>query len=177
MFDHTGNFWFSDLAGQAVYYAKSDGSFVDRAWTGISSPNGVGLSPDGTALYASQTFTRQVLRRRIVSAGRLEPSPNHDIRALLRTGAANADVLLVGLPGGQELDSLAVEADGSVCVATLMESGITVVSPEGVVREKHTLPPALGGDDMRTAFITLSKTGRLIACRWPRPGLRLNFQQ
>ena len=27
---------------------------------------------------------------------------------------------------------------------------------------------------MRTAFITLSGTGRLIAVDWPRPGLALN---
>lgn len=31
-----------------------------------------------------------------------------------------------------------------------------------------------GGADMRTAFITLSGTGRLIAVDWPRPGLALN---
>jgi gluconolactonase len=33
-----------------------------------------------------------------------------------------------------------------------------------------------GGDDLRTAYITLSLTGRLVSCRWPRPGLRLAFQ-
>jgi gluconolactonase len=27
---------------------------------------------------------------------------------------------------------------------------------------------------MRTAFITLSGTGRLVAADWPRPGLALN---
>jgi hypothetical protein len=27
---------------------------------------------------------------------------------------------------------------------------------------------------MRTAYITLSTTGRLISCEWPRRGLRLN---
>jgi len=32
-----------------------------------------------------------------------------------------------------------------------------------------------GGDDLMTAYITLSSTGRLIAVDWPRPGLPLNF--
>jgi len=32
-----------------------------------------------------------------------------------------------------------------------------------------------GGADMRTAYITLSTTGRLVSCQWPRPGLRLNY--
>ena len=31
-----------------------------------------------------------------------------------------------------------------------------------------------GGRDLRTAFITLSWTGRLVAVDWPVPGLRLN---
>jgi gluconolactonase len=30
-----------------------------------------------------------------------------------------------------------------------------------------------GGDDLRTAYVTLSSTGRLVATDWPRPGLRL----
>jgi gluconolactonase len=35
---------------------------------------------------------------------------------------------------------------------------------------------AFGGDDMRTAYITLSGSGRLVSARWPEPGLRLNYQ-
>ena len=32
-----------------------------------------------------------------------------------------------------------------------------------------------GGDDMRTAYITVSGTGRLVACEWETPGLQLAF--
>ena len=32
-----------------------------------------------------------------------------------------------------------------------------------------------GGPDLKTAFITLSNTGRLVAMDWPRPGLALHF--
>jgi gluconolactonase len=32
---------------------------------------------------------------------------------------------------------------------------------------------ALGGLDMRSAWITLSASGRLVKASWPRPGLRL----
>jgi gluconolactonase len=32
-----------------------------------------------------------------------------------------------------------------------------------------------GGADMRDAWITGSATGTLYKCRWPRPGLTLNF--
>ena len=32
-----------------------------------------------------------------------------------------------------------------------------------------------GGADLRTAYVTLSATGRLGALDWGEPGLRLNF--
>ena len=38
-------------------------------------------------------------------------------------------VIVAGLPGYQLFDSLAVDGDGNVCVATLINGGITVISP------------------------------------------------
>lgn len=185
VFDETGNFWFTDLRGNSIYYASPDGRSVERALERVANPNGVGLAPDGSSLYWAQTHTRQVMRRRLLAPGKLRPSPGYGINALLETGSVDPDSLVVGLPGGQELDSLAVEADGSVCVGTLVDSGITVVDPSGGVREKYVLPPDLadgavtnicfGGSDMCTAYLTLSVTGRLVECRWPRPGLPLCF--
>ena len=32
-----------------------------------------------------------------------------------------------------------------------------------------------GGDDLRTAYVTLSATGRLVSTTWPVPGLPLAF--
>jgi gluconolactonase len=32
-----------------------------------------------------------------------------------------------------------------------------------------------GGDDLRTAYATLSGSGRLVSIPWPRPGLKLNY--
>jgi gluconolactonase len=65
-------------------------------------------------------------------------------------------------------------------VATIGHAGITVVAPDGTLVEHvptddaFTTNIAFGGEDMRTAFVTLSGTGRLVSRRWPRPGLRLN---
>jgi gluconolactonase len=84
------------------------------------------------------------------------------------------------LPGQQPLDSLAVEANGSICAATILNGGITIFSPTGEY-EHVAFPDVLttnicfGGPEMRDAYITLSGTGRLVKTRWPRPGLRLNF--
>ena len=55
-----------------------------------------------------------------------------------------------------------------------------VISPEGPVLEHVptgdplTTNLCFGGRDLRTAYITLSGTGRLVAMEWPRPGLALN---
>jgi gluconolactonase len=63
-----------------------------------------------------------------------------------------------------------------------VHGGITVISADGKLvthvpmPERHVTNICFGGADMRTAFITLSGTGRLIAVDdWPIPGLRLNF--
>jgi gluconolactonase len=89
--------------------------------------------------------------------------------------------LLVGLPGMQMFDSLAVDAAGNVCVATLVNGGITIVPPSGEPITHVPMPDPLttnicfGGPDLRTAFITLSATGRLVTTEWVTPGLRLAF--
>ena len=186
VFDDVGNFWFTDLPGKAIFYASPAGSSIECVVDDLTSPNGIGISPDGATLYWAQTYTRQVMRRRLSSPGHVIPSPGYSIHNLIHQGAADPDALLVGLAGGQELDSLAVEANGCVCVGTLLESGITVITPDGKVLEKWVLPDDMydgavtnicfGGTDMQTAYITLSLTGRLISCSWPRPGLRLAFQ-
>ena len=83
--------------------------------------------------------------------------------------------------GSKRFDSLALEANGNICVATLLTGGITVASPDGGVVEFIPLPDIMttnicfGGENMQTAYITLSGAGRLIALDWPRPGLPLHF--
>jgi gluconolactonase len=187
VFDDAGRFWFTDFGGGAIYYAAPDGSSISRAITRLSAPNGIGLSPGGDVLYWAQTHTRQVHRRRLAGPGEVVASPGCETSVLVRGRELDRWSLLVGLPGVEELDSLAVDSSGAVCVGTLIDSGITVVSPEDGSHERYTLPEYLsdgavtnicfGGADLQTAYITCSITGRLISCRWPRPGLRLAFQR
>jgi gluconolactonase len=62
-----------------------------------------------------------------------------------------------------------------------VNGGITAISPDGESLEHMPLPDGLttnicfGGDGLRTAYATLSSTGRLVAFEWPRPGLPLAF--
>jgi gluconolactonase len=82
-------------------------------------------------------------------------------------------------PGRAFFDSLAVQANGDVCVASIAD-GVTTMSPSGTVTQ-IPLPDRMvtnicfGGADMRDAFITMSGVGQLIRMRWPEPGLKLNY--
>lgn len=178
VFDATGGFWFSDLGkgdGNVMHmghvlYARPDGSRITRARDGMLTPNGVGLSPDQRTLYVAETHTSRVWAFAVQSPGVLAPA----------TDLFSAGRVLGPLPGYQLLDSLAVEAGGRVCVATLVNGGITTFDPAGGF--EHTPVPdplttnlCFGGPDLRTAYITASSTGKLYRCRWPRPGLKLAF--
>ena len=78
-------------------------------------------------------------------------------------------------------DGLAVAADGTVWVALAHGGRVAVFSPEG--EEVRSIPVPLpmvtsvcfGGPDLRTAFITLSHSGRLVSCVWPEAGLPLHY--
>jgi gluconolactonase len=177
VFDRTGGFWFTDFGKSyhrhrdhgGLYYAKPDGSAIVEVAYPLISPNGVGLSPDEKTVYVADTFTARLLAFDLSAPGELAPSP------LPLPGRVVGSV-----PGMQYFDSLAVEESGRVCVATLLNGGITVMTPDGPF--EHVAMPDLfptnicfGGADRRDAYITLSGTGRLGKVRWPRPGLRLNF--
>jgi len=177
VFDKQGGFWFTDHGCStpdgrkhgALHYARADGSMVTRAREHMISPNGIGLSPDETVVYVADTQLGRLWAYDLTGPGEMAPNP----------GFAPGRVVC-NLPGYQLLDSLAVEASGKVCVATIINGGITAFDPDGSV-EHYPVPDLIttnicfGGGDMRTAWITASATGKLYRAKWPRPGLRLNF--
>jgi gluconolactonase len=177
VFDKQGGFWFSDHGCStpegrkfgALHYAKTDGSHISRQRDHIISPNGVGLSPDEKLVYAADTQLGRLWAFDIAEPGVLAPP----------AGFAPGRVIC-NLPGYQLLDSLAVEAGGKVCVATIINGGITAFDPDGSI-EHFAVPDLIctnicfGGRDMMDAWITASATGKLYKARWPRPGLKLNF--
>lgn len=179
VFDSQGGFWFTDHGSRkkwtsdftGIHYAKADGSSIRTVVFPVESPNGIGLSPDGTRVYWAETHTGRIFYRNIVAPGEVEPASSID-----------PTWCLYGLPGLQLLDSLAVDGDGNVCVATILNGGITVISPAGellghiATGDLVTTNICFGGSDMHTAYITCSSTGRLVSMRWPVAGLRLNYQ-
>lgn len=173
VFDERGGFWFTDHGtgnrDGGLFYARPDGSGIICWKDNQVSPNGVGLSPDQKTVYVADTQPRKVWAFELSAPGELAERPSRP------------DGLLVELPEHNLLDSLAVETGGKICVGTLMNGGITVCDPDGSfehypVPDPMTTNICFGGTDMRDAYLALSSTGRLGKVRWPRPGLKLNFQ-
>ena len=179
VFDADGGFWFTDLgkndgnvrhAGHLLY-ARPDGSKILRVNDSMVTPNGIGLSPDGKTVHVAETTTGRLWSFTVEGPGKIAPPG----------GLFDPGAVMGPLPGYQMFDSLAVEADGHVCVATLVNGGITAFDPKDGSYEHFAFPDPIttnicfGGDDMRTAWVTCSATGKLYKCRWPRPGLTLNY--
>lgn len=179
VFDETGGFWFTDLGKMrerdrdrtGIFYARPDGSSIrEMAFPVDGGPNGIGLSPAGDRVYAAETYTGRVTYWELSGPGEIRPNPV----------APHGGYLLADLAAGEALDSLAVDAEGNVCVATIGNGGITVFTPRG---DYHHVPTddflttniCFAGEDLRTAFVTCSSSGRLLTRTWETAGLRLPF--
>jgi gluconolactonase len=181
VFDGAGGFWFTDLGKTrardmdrgAVCYARADGSMIKEAIFPLERPNGIGLSPDEKTLYVVETPTARCWAFRLSAPGEIE-SANGPYRGEKGT-------LVVGLGGYQMFDSLAVDSEGHICVATLITGAVSDIWPDGRRVDQYTLPDMMvtnvcfGGPDLKTAFATLSMGGTLVRFDWPRPGLALNY--
>jgi gluconolactonase len=181
VFDAHGGFYFTDLGKTraremdrgAVYYAKADGSAIKSVAYPTITANGCALAPDGKKLYFAETEAARLWEMDILAPGEVKREPWPSVHG----------GRLVGCPGGyQRFDSMAVDGAGNICVATLLNGGITVFSPDGKgwthipMPDVYTTNICFGGPDLRTAYVTLSGVGKLVAFEWERPGLRLNYQ-
>jgi gluconolactonase len=170
VFDDDGGFWFTDLGKTrardvdrgGLYYGLADGSAVTEVAYGLWGPNGVGLAPGGDRVYVAESFSGRLMAWDVVAPGEVRE----------RRGTC------VAATKGH-FDSLAVEAAGNVVVAALSQ-GLCVIAPDGshsyvAFPDPMTTNVCFAGADRRTALVTLSGTGQLVAADWPRPGLELAY--
>ncbi|HPF24752.1 MAG: SMP-30/gluconolactonase/LRE family protein [Hyphomonas sp.] len=177
VFDKAGNLYFTDHGKTysrqrdfgGLYFLAKGASEAKELDFHYASPNGVGLSPDEKTVYMADTMPGKMWAFDLESPGVIKPATPF-----------NGGRVVATMPGLQYFDSLGMTAAGNVCVATILNGGITTITPDG--QHSHIAFPdllvtniAFGGDDMCDAYITLSGTGNLIKCRWPEPGLTLNF--
>ncbi|WP_415110569.1 SMP-30/gluconolactonase/LRE family protein [Hyphomonas sp.] len=177
VFDNAGNLYFTDHGKTysrhrdfgGLFFLANGASEAKEMDFHYSSPNGVGLSPDEQTVFMADTMTGRMWAFDLAAPGEIKPA-----------SPFNGGRVVATMPGLQYFDSLAMTAAGNVCVATILNGGITTITPQGDF--SHTPFPdmlvtniAFGGEDMKDAYLTLSSTGQLIKCRWPEPGLTLNF--
>jgi gluconolactonase len=179
VFDGTGGFWFTDMGKRrprdmdlgSVYWATADGSQIREVISGLISPNGIALSPDGRTLYVAETYTGRIWSWSVEAPGQVRklawPSP---------AGGA-----LFASPGGRtRFDGLAVTQSGAVCAAALDLCAILEFRGPGDEQIVHPVPDLLvtnlcfGGSDMRTCYATLSHQARLVRLDWHEAGLKLH---
>ncbi len=180
VFDADGGFWFTDHGKTrprerdrtGVFYAHADGSAIEEKIFPLEGPNGIGLSAAEDELYVAETPTGRLWAWRLEGPGKLAGGQGD---------RPDGGRLLPAPPGHLLFDSLAVDAAGRVCVATILQGGISIIDPAGGTAEHLPLPDIVttnicfGGPELKTAYATLSSTGKLVSFPWPEGGLPLNF--
>lgn len=172
VFDANGAAYVADTVNGIIFYFDPIAKSIQIAAAELVGPNGLGLSPDGSRLYGSETFSGRIRAWDVVGAGKLVELP--DLFHHPQTGTE----------GAWFWDGLAIDGAGNVAVADLLGFGIRVISPEGTELGFLPVPQqdpsvtciAFGGPEGNTAYITSGGRGTLYSAEWPFPGHRVNFQ-
>ncbi|MFE7116683.1 SMP-30/gluconolactonase/LRE family protein [Streptomyces sp. NPDC057654] len=152
--DPHGRFWAGsmpyaeDEGAGSLYRVDHDGS-VHQVFDGLTIPNGPAFNADGTVLYLADSARGTILTCRV------DPrtgEPAHEPAEFATVRAGNPD-------------GMAVDAEGGVWSAIWGESRVHHYRPDGTLDQVLPVParqPAglcLGGDDLRTLYITTARTG------------------
>jgi gluconolactonase len=168
--DAAGGVWFTDFGVQhdtvaagrpGVGYVPADGGPARGAVWGTHQANGIGLSADGAELYVAETHHGRLWAFSVTGPG-----------AVLEAGSSTAmhGGRLLHQADGFLFDSLAVDPDGWICVATIGPGGgVTCVHPDTGEVRRVTAPDDLttnvcfdlADDGAVGAWLTLSATGCL----------------
>lgn len=188
VFDTSGGFYFTDhghaegrhAALGGLYYVDAAGNPRElihdaRVSYPLTSPNGVGLSPDGSRLYVAETATGRLWEWAVTGPGELAAPPGAEPGVGAR--------LVSGQRGFYLLDSLAVDGRGLVIIGTLRRGCLTVLDPrsgkESIIEfptfDSRITNACFGGPDFSTLYVTAAGRGALWELSWPWPGAPLSF--
>ena len=178
VFDTSGGFYFTDFGSLKVrkpqpsnlYYAKADGTGLSCAAEGLQRANGVGLSPDGKYVYVSETSTGAVWEFPVIGPGKLSTDQ-----------ATRCGGRLVFQSDALEFDSLAIDAEGNICVATLEHGSVARICPRSGDIEHFSVNGSgitnicFSVTEEKAVYITDSPSGTLIKSEWPCAGSPLAY--
>ncbi|RBP51568.1 SMP-30/gluconolactonase/LRE family protein [Arenicella xantha] len=197
--DAAGGIWFSDWGKMrdrdkditGIYYAAADGSAIKQVVYPLNNPNGIALSPDGKRLYVALTFERKIVYYDVVAPGVIQAN---SVTGPAQGTLDGSHLLTANFVGQSVLDSMAIDCEGNLYVATMLpdgnnpmtNGGISIVTPTGDVSyfpielPNHNFAPlpsniCFGGPDMKTVYITCGASGYLLKARSEVAGLKLNF--
>jgi sugar lactone lactonase YvrE len=178
--DREGRLWVGSMRDFAMattgsLYRVSQAAEVETLLTDITIPNSLGWSPDGRTMYFADTADG-ALRA-------YDQDPRNGAIGGMRILVADAT-----LPGRP--DGCAVDAEGHIWTTRFGAGLVVRVAPDGQVSDSIVLPTAqptscaLGGNDLRTLFITTARqrldeaalreqpaAGHLLAAMVDVPGL------
>jgi sugar lactone lactonase YvrE len=199
--DPAGRFWVGTYAERKTepeaalycYDPAAPPGFAQPRHAGFFSSNGLAWSPDGATLYWADTAdhavhawdfagaTGQLARHRLLH--RFSPRP---------PGWSADDP--AAPPYGGRPDGATVDAEGCYWVAMFEGGRVLRLSPRGEVLQDLPVPvrcptmPCLGGEDLKTLFLTTARHGRpageiareplagcVLAMRVAVPGLPVHF--
>lgn len=152
--ESTGNIWRIDTDGKVTLLEDS-----------MSTTNGIEVSPDDKTLYVNESVARKVW------AYDLSPE-----------GQISNKRLLIEFPDFG-MDGMRCDGDGNLYITRHGKGTIAKVSPDGKLVQEITLTGkkpsniAFGGEDGRTAYVTLQDTGNLESFRVDTPGREWKMQQ
>ena len=196
-----GSFWFTDCGYQNEAVLRKGGVYAGHVngqppvkMADIPSANGIGFSKDGMVLYVADTLFGRLwmLDMDVIRTADGKPDSHALTRRVVKDPAIAPfpGRVVMALQGRQWVDSLKVEDSGRVCIGTLLRGGITVFNPEdgsveflpvgGMKAHEEPGDPftsnlCFGGPHMTDVWITASSSGRIYKGTWPRPGLKLAF--
>ncbi|WP_311239760.1 MULTISPECIES: SMP-30/gluconolactonase/LRE family protein [unclassified Xanthomonas] len=140
-----------------LWHISRDGA-VRLLESGMTTPNGLDVSPDGKHLYVNESMSRKVW-----------------VYDRLDDGSVRNKRLLIAFPDFG-MDGMRCDADGNLYIARYDAGQIAVVSPAGkllrtvALKGRKASNVAFGGSDGKQVFVTLQDRGAVETFRSDRPG-------
>lgn len=145
VFDAAGGFYFTDFKGTStepkggVYYASPDFQTIKPVVPHLAQANGIALSPDGKALWATE-FGRNLLHRVQLA----------DATTIAPIGSAIAYRFVGPAP-----DSMRVDADGNVYVALYGQGRVLAFNRNGIPIGQVLLPERDSGHNLASTSLAI----------------------